>query len=833
MKSKSFKLSGILVCFILFLAIFGLNPMVAKANEELYFDEDGNLYYITREKKATSSVKYYTIGWIIKRYDMPIDVKGQQYVIVTKSNYRPDEVDPNDGKYVYCYYKSDKDEILNAIKSVSMEWYDLLNKYGDTVYIDSVMTVLEQGVQQGFLYSGGSYTGEVYFDYEGIAGARDWASPQSLLVNFGMSVEFPVLYKPLASSISNIETETIRITNSFFSTATNGATDYDIAKGVPAGEELYVKAGVSSALYDLYVEKVTGKVTLCVGVPIKYILKWTDYYGVAREEVKEVKRYYTVDRYFSYYAYKGYTVKKLVGIKLNSKLFEEEYSEEYADELPPVIEEGSVIYSGVSGHMIGHSMSVNSAATVVVTSDNYLKPTIPEDDYSAYAETTVSQLKVRNDKLVINGNVIMSDEIERGETKLPEASFTTDTVVLEVEHMAIDKRVPNGAGYEINGVYYYEDNQGNISEYNVVGLKPVVVHTPVVCNDNIQVDKTLNQAKNPTPMDVVLGSYITLGFNDFGMHKNIPGYGVRSYEKYIDRRQVSFGFDVEYKGVRYGAGSVIDITGYYGSIYVCEDNPEGIYNVIARTLAYNSPISMSEDLFESDANISLGKYGANSYTQVRLIGRIEDFQVTYDGNDYFAKDMPVDALGVSEDVDEVKYVMEINTVGDISKEDYIKVEYKYYVKNEDNIIPVWIYEVEDRNIISEESLRLVENEEIWGYENCTLEGNKGVWLKEKSLSSEYIIVRPDTTEEDIRKAIAEKRLHELVIEVDSLYMAAEFLRYKDGEEYISYINEENARDGYCNMWLREEGEDEQPYGTYMKIGVAEDGYYDYEVSGTH
>ena len=111
MKSKIFKLSGILVGTIFFLAIFGLSPIIAKANEELYFDNDGNLYYITREKKATGSVKYYTIGWIIKRYDMPIDAAGQQYVVVTKSNYKPDEVDLNNSKYVYCYYRSDKEEI--------------------------------------------------------------------------------------------------------------------------------------------------------------------------------------------------------------------------------------------------------------------------------------------------------------------------------------------------------------------------------------------------------------------------------------------------------------------------------------------------------------------------------------------------------------------------------------------------------------------------------------------------------------------------------------------------------------------------------------------------
>ena len=86
MKSKFLRLSGILLGTIFFLAIFGISPIVAKASEELYFDNDGNLYYITRERKATSNVKYFTIGWIIKRYDMPIDAPGQQYATHESQN---------------------------------------------------------------------------------------------------------------------------------------------------------------------------------------------------------------------------------------------------------------------------------------------------------------------------------------------------------------------------------------------------------------------------------------------------------------------------------------------------------------------------------------------------------------------------------------------------------------------------------------------------------------------------------------------------------------------------------------------------------------------------
>ena len=303
MKSKLLKIGSIIFCTIFFLAIFGLSPIIVKANEELYFDRDGNLYYVTREKKATSSVKYYTIGWTIKRYDMPIDVPGQQYVIVTKSNYKPDEVDPNNDKYVYCYYKSDKEEILQAVKSVSTEWYNTLVRYGDTVYIDSVMTVKVDGEQKGYLYQGGQYTGEVYFDYEGIAGARDWASPESLRVNFGMSVEFPMLYRSQTTSIVVLSQGAVNVSSSVFSSASNGAYNYDIANGIPSGENLYFQSNVSKGIYTVSLNKISGEMKIDVEVPVTYILRWTDYYGVKREEKKVVKRYYTVNRKFSYYSY--------------------------------------------------------------------------------------------------------------------------------------------------------------------------------------------------------------------------------------------------------------------------------------------------------------------------------------------------------------------------------------------------------------------------------------------------------------------------------------------------------------------------------------------------
>ena len=836
MKSKVIKLSSILVGVFIILAIFGMSPIVAKANEELYFDKYGNLYYITREKKASGSVKYYTIGWIIKRYDMPINVSGQQYVIVTKSNYRPDEVDPNDSKYVYCYYKSDKDEILNAVKSVSKEWYNSLEKYGETVYIDSVMTVLEKGVQQGQLYAGGKYTGEVYFDYEGIANARGWASPESLRVNFNMSVEFPALYRPMSTSITVINREDIEVSNALFMSEENGSKEFDIESGIPSGEKLYVQSNVSKGIYSIKLKKVTGEMKIDVQIPVKYILKWTDYYGVKKEETRVVNRYYTVKRTFCYYEYVGYSEKKLAGIKLSSDLLKEDVIIDYDQEENSSLTEGTVIYDGVALHVLGYELGDASIiAPVVITGNTYLKPKIPEADYSAWAEKLVEPLMVRSDKVVVDGEVILSNEIKRGNACEPTKSFLVENAMLVAEDISIDKEVSNGEDYIIHGEYIFEDSVGEQSTYTMSGLTAVDVHTPVVCNENIIIEKKYNQAVEPQPRDVVLGSEMAVVFNDFGMHRDIKGYGIRSYTPYIKKRQVRCGFDVVYRGIRYEAGTWIDISSYYVVLDVCEDNREGTYNVELRSVAHNAPDIYDEGLIQLGANMELSSYGATAVQQVRLIGKIEKFSIEYGPQKMYATNMPLKiSLDDNKEVLKKDYTLSIETVGDIGASDYLEVHYDYYVKDEvGNYHPVWVYQVDNRDIIHGENLVKLPEVDIWGRDAVCLEGNKGVWERKISMPTEIMVVDVGTTIEDVRQAILEDRVKDILINPVSIYVAAEFVRYKDGEAYISYINEENAKKGYCNMWLSEGGTAEKPYGVFLELGVSDRVYYDYEVSGTH
>lgn len=834
MKSKVFKLSGILLGVMFFLAIFGISPIVARASEELYFDNDGNLYYITREIKASSSTKYYTIGWIIKRYDMPIDVPGQQYVIVTKSNYKPDMVDPEDSKYVYCYYKSDKEEILSAVRTVSSEWYLNLQRYGDTVYIDSVMTVLEDGVQQGFLYQGGEYTGEVYFDYEGIAGARSWASPESLKVNFDMSVEFPVLYMPMAAYVSSFKQEWQTISSSFFSSSSNGSDDYDIENGIPSGEKMYIKGSASKVIYMVSLKKATGQMTIDVKVPVTYILKWTDYYGVEREETRVVNCYYTVKRPFSYYSYDSYTEKKLTGVQINSTLFSGEKNIPINISGSDDIDKGSIKYGYMGEHMLGYDiLEIEEIGPIVLTSDTYLKPSIPSTDYSSYAEEMIGQIKVRSDKVVIDGKEIMSDEIMLENACSPVGSFTVDNVSVQEDNLIIDKNTKNGSGYIVNGKYIYEDTEGSVYTYNMSGLKTVVVHTPVVCNSSVNGEKELNQAVNPTAIDAVLGTYITLAFNDFGVHRNIKGYGTRSYASYVRKRQVRCEFDVMYKGVTYEAGTWIDTKDYYLNLYVCEDNKEGKYKIETRTVAYNGADNCGDNLFEAGANLSVSKYGASASREVRLIGRIEGLTLCVNNENKYPTDMPYNMSLGSEENESREYILAIETVGDIGDTDYLEVHYNYYVRDElGEYVPVWVYEVESRDVILGERLNKLPEVEVWNRDNLSLSGNKGVWQKADQFPTEFMVVKEGVAEETLKQAIVDGSLEDIIIKDKNLYVAVDFVRYKDGEAYISYVNEENSKKGYCNMWLREGG-GTSPYGIIMEVGLPENMYYDYEISGTH
>ncbi len=161
----------------------------------------------TRDRIATSSITYKTIGWTIKRYDSSIYEPGNEcaYISLVSLSQVPD---PENPAYCYTTFYCDKNTIFDAIGAVSAEWQESLYLGGGTVWLDAIMTVCHNGAPLGALTIPPSYVGQVYFCYEDIAAAENWANPSSLLSHFNKSVSFPAvpgLFRVTTYTVTHME----------------------------------------------------------------------------------------------------------------------------------------------------------------------------------------------------------------------------------------------------------------------------------------------------------------------------------------------------------------------------------------------------------------------------------------------------------------------------------------------------------------------------------------------------------------------------------------------------------------------------------------------------
>ena len=129
-------------------------PAAADSHQDLYqenlqFDSKGNLKMTTHDKKATGGVRYRTIGWTIKRW--PGKVSAVQCARVRLAQAGASYADPADPAYVYTRFVCDKQDIFARIGEASADWQIELYQAGGMVYLDAVMTVVEDGKALGWM----------------------------------------------------------------------------------------------------------------------------------------------------------------------------------------------------------------------------------------------------------------------------------------------------------------------------------------------------------------------------------------------------------------------------------------------------------------------------------------------------------------------------------------------------------------------------------------------------------------------------------------------------------------------------------------------------------
>lgn len=815
----------------------------AFADEEIYFDEEGNLIYITYDKKATSSVSYKAIGWILKRYDAPIDATGQQYVIVRKIEYAVE--DPENPAYLYCYFWSDRDEILGAVGKVSAEWRRQLEKYGDTIYIDNVMTVCNSKVPLGNVDVNGNCTGEVYFTLAGIQGARPWARPEFLESYFDIKLKFPIQTKTPSISYGGPSAQLVSYSSEVTGDMSVGSyeegnEEYDVSQAMPSGEKVYFSGECTGYKYELSCIKYTIEIQVPVKVGTTYIRNWVDTSGKSQSETLTVYRWYLVPKTVTYNTISAFSLYNLQSVAMTSALLNGQMTVYSNWGKIPVVKR---VYGDVQKHTIVPTFSCNSG-TVVLSSGDFRKPAIPETDYSSVAKKANTYVMVRSDYLVVNGQVILADSY--GSNKGSGVNYITPGVQqVYLDKVDTYKLCSNGLYDDIVMLCSYKEQEsGKVYTYVNQDINSVNIHTPVVCTGKIYGDKSINQAVMPSYSDLVLGGDVVVSIDYTGTHNDYKGYGTRNYSEYVGSSYVRFEFPIIDGCEEIPAGQWISVEPGINTFKLPDTVKQGSYTVECKAVAVNGYESAP---LGQGYNAKMDEYGAYSSFTVSVIGRMYDFEVN-DNGCYVAGGRDRDGIALKDFVKsmlpdsfsaiEKKTVdLSITTLGDLSDNTKLEGAIKYYYLGEssEELIPVDLYEIGSG--LYSEQINKAGSSIIFESADCEDVGNNTyVWHTSYKLPYNVVPVKYGMEIDDYKSLMAN------YLKKGTVFVVFDFTLENEGAKSLSYINESNFKRGYCNMWRQQGGVQNLDIsgkiisvkdGTAFMTRVGSGIKYDYEVNGTH
>lgn len=171
------KAIAVLLIVAFIIPMLPITKAYAAANVSM---ENGEIYFNTTSKKASGGTRYKTVGWTVTRnptYGDPTTTSYGKMLNMTQD----DEIDNGDGT-VTTYFSVSEAAVTKALLDAKMP--DI--KPGDTIYLNSVFVVTENGVEQDPLY----------YTKAGISGARGWANKGDFDQYYDIRVHFdPIKYK--------------------------------------------------------------------------------------------------------------------------------------------------------------------------------------------------------------------------------------------------------------------------------------------------------------------------------------------------------------------------------------------------------------------------------------------------------------------------------------------------------------------------------------------------------------------------------------------------------------------------------------------------------------
>lgn len=450
---------------------------------------------------------------------------------------------------------------------------------------------------------------------------------------------------PSPTSIPGIgESDTNPYSNAVIKADVRSAEKFDVLKGIPSSEDLYVNVISKQYLFN-YAPPIEHKGTNIYQVTVKrkYNLKWQEKDPVTgdwidKSDSRTVSKTYDVERDYSYWTISSLEIYGLEKAVIKNDL------------LPSgnitLIPKG-YIAPNINAEKYTNHMKEPSYDSVITLSSTTLnggksgKPSVPSPNWSSHAENEVEAIQVRNDVIEVNGVTVMEDRWCGTDTPDPTnfpISNNFNNNVLYEDGLTIESTKANGTYNSTGTIYYKRINNINGSTESInkdLTVNSVTVHTPVVCIGDVWDDKDFNQELSPVSgrSSVILDRPSKIQLLTAGQHKNILGYGNRDYKKYTKEKQVKFPFDV-YIDTTYKQNSKYlkantwhsipldqDIIDFYVPSWVNEGN----YLVDFREIAVNAP---DETKTQDLANLDINNYIATRSIPVRVIGRLYGFRIT-------------------------------------------------------------------------------------------------------------------------------------------------------------------------------------------------------------
>ncbi len=460
-----------------------------------------------------------------------------------------------------------------------------------------------------------------------------------------------------------------------------GSEAFDVLKGIPVGEKLYANVITKNALTAYDIARKEGSKSYQVRIHKTYSLTWLEEVDIDEKTPEEggspnedtVTEQHTAEPEYKT-RYETVTIS-------SSEVLSREYSYYEISDFSYYIVDNALVRSSVlpesqislipdtsytESHKVDirHSTVINDHIINPVT-DIYINGGTIDGGYSrpvvypasrTEADRYFGNIKVRNDRLIINGHILLNDDYYDTKASEPNAfpiglEADIGREVLYKSGLIIPTATQNGP-YIADGRITYRklfelnSKDSEYLSYVMVSDSLVRIHTPVICEPLIYTDNAKHvqlAAPERNAYPLVLSedkdkSDFSLYVSNFGKHLDIKGYGNRDYTGYKTVNQVRFPFDVaDYSNDNIvSSGTWVDIDILKKHFYIPIWVQEGCYEIEFRTIAINADKGIrSEDINSQEyANYDSAYSAAHKKIKVQISGSIENLRL-YDEEGYF------------------------------------------------------------------------------------------------------------------------------------------------------------------------------------------------------